>query len=74
MNKSERLLGIVADSLNMPGWNDGLSSMVDSISDKPATKRILSLDDLAHVAGGVPMDVSYDPDLAKRLIDAVINK
>ena len=55
MSKTEQLLGLAADSMKMPGWDDGLSMMVDSVRQK-TVKRVLSMEDLQQVAGGVGSD------------------
>lgn len=68
MSKTEDLLGMVADSHSIPIWDDGLAMMVDSVNSRPA-KRILSMEDLEMVAGGVggTSNLPSDKEIAERL-------
>lgn len=56
VNKTEKLLQLCADTVKMPGWNDSLERMTDSVLNK-CLSNLLSDDEFEMVAGGQrPMD------------------
>ena len=52
--KAEKMLGFVADSAKMPGWNDSLSFIVNSTVSKSKITQ-LSDEDLGMVSAGVDL-------------------
>ena len=77
MNKTELLLGLAADSMKMPGWNDALSYTVGSSQatrSMPMSRGIMPIadEDLCMVAGGVETTISNE--LKDRLKRNLYNK